>query len=208
MLLLSLKFERQLLDESSWYLGVSTSPLWFSNDKYRTQNAINFGWKKPINSKSDYGFNGSIADVDHFVYDELDFERYQLNVFYRFRSKYQHMIFLRWYQDDNKKGVEHNNRTSKGASYVISYPIYSHLSGNSMIGYEKQNYKQPNPLFNAFSDSSVAIISTALTYKYFDKQILQLKLSYQDKHIDSKLSAMKIYEYDRLEVNFTWRYAF
>jgi hypothetical protein len=75
-----------------------------------------------------------------------------------------------------------------------------------MLRYEEQNYQAPNPVFNAYSDSSLAILSTELVYSGFDKQRLHLKLNFQDKKIESELAAMKIYEYDRLEISFTWKY--
>ncbi|AOW78264.1 hypothetical protein A3Q34_16290 [Colwellia sp. PAMC 20917] len=207
MLNLSVKYERQLMNESSWYLGASTVPLWFSSNKYRNQNAINFGWQQLVNNNN-YGFNTSIAKVEHFVYQDLDFYHTQINAFYRIKAQYQHTFLINWYQDDNTKGLNHNSKTAVGASYIISYPIFNHLNGNSMIMFEQQNYEAPNPLFDVYSDATLAIISSELIYTGLEQQILQLQLSYQAKNLDSHLSAMKIYEYDRLKINLTWKYEF
>lgn len=204
----SVTYQYEMIDESSWYMGLSTVPLWFSKQKYRTENALTFGWQQPIDNTSQYGFNGLISKVDHFVYDELNFNRYKINAFYRFYTQFQHTFMLKGYQDKNKKGLKHNNKTAIGVSYMISYSILDKFGGSTMAMVEKQQYAQPNPLFNVYSDSFLAIISTELRYSGFDKQIIQLQLNFQDKDIDSELLSMKIYEYDRLEMNLTWKYAF
>ncbi|MBA6391506.1 DUF560 domain-containing protein [Colwellia sp. BRX10-3] len=208
MLSVSIKYEQQLQENSTWYLGASTAPLWFSSEKYRTQNALNFGWQQAINTASNYGVNGLVADVKHNIYSDLDFERYQMNAFYRMQAKYQHMFLLNWYQDKNQKGFDHNSRMAVGISYIVSYPIYQNFTGNTLIKLEKQNYDEPNPLFGVYSDSVLSVVSTELAYTGFENQIIQLQLSYQDKRLDSEISAMKIYEYDRFEANLTWKYAF
>ena len=208
MLSFAVKYEHQLADESSWYLGLSTAPLWFSSEKYRTQNALNIGWQKSIDTTSNYGFNVLAADVKHFVFQDLDFERYQMNAFYGIQSQFQHMFIFNVYQDENKKGLDHNNRLALGFSYIVSYPIHQDLTGNTLIKLEKQNYDEANPLFGVYSDSVLSVIATELVYSGFDNQVIQLQLSFQDKYLDSDVTAMKIYEYSRLEANLTWKYAF
>jgi len=206
LLSLSLRYEHQLLNEASWYVGLTTSPMEFLGERYRTQNALSFGWRQPINKTNSFGFNGSLSDINYFVYEQLDLERYQMGAFYRIQTQYQHTFLLSWYQDENNQGLTYNNRNATGASYILSYPIANHFFASGMLRYEEQNYQAPNPVFNAYSDSSLAILSTELVYSGFDKQRLHLKLNFQDKKIESELAAMKIYEYDRLEISFTWKY--
>tara|TARA_R110000737_G_scaffold332154_1_gene348902 strand:+ start:435 stop:1775 length:1341 start_codon:yes stop_codon:yes gene_type:complete len=204
----AVKYKHAMVDDSSWYVGLSTVPLWFSNEKYRTEEALTFGWQQPIDNTSQYGVNGLISNVENFVYEGLDFNRYQMNAFYRFYTTFQHTFMLKWYQDSNKKGLKHNDKTAVGASYMLGYAISDVLSVNTMLMYEQQKYAQPNPLFNVYSDSALAIISTELLYSGFEKQVIQLQLNYQNKAIDSELLAMKIFEYNSLELNLTWKYEF
>lgn len=208
MLSFALKYEHQLANNSTWHLGASTAPLWFSSEKYRTQNALNLGWKKSISTASDFGFNAIAAKVKHFVYQDLNFERYQVNAFYRFQSEFQHLFLLNVFQDKNKRGFNHNNRKAIGFSYIVGYPIHENFTGNTLIKIEKQNYDEPNPLFGVYSDSVLSAIATEIAYSGFDNQIIKLQLSFQDKYLDSDVAAMKIYEYSRLEANLTWKYAF
>jgi len=203
---LSLRYEHKLLNLASWSIGLTTSPMRFSGERYRTQNALSLGWQQPINKTNLFGLNASVADINYFVFEQLDLDRYQLGAFYRINTQYRHTFLLSWYQDENKKGLTHNNRTATGASYIISYPIANHFLVSGRLRYEQQNYQAPNPVFDAYSDSSQAVLSTELVYSGFDKQRLHLKLNYQDKKIESDLAAMKIYEYDRLEISFTWKY--
>ncbi|NQY87901.1 MAG: hypothetical protein HRT51_09165 [Colwellia sp.] len=208
MLNFSVTYQHEMLDYSTWYLGLSTVPLWFSKKKYRTENSFTFGWQKPIDKTSQFGLNGFISKVDHFVYEDLNFNRYQMNAFYRFYHTFQHTFMLTGYKDHNKKRLKHNNKTSIGATYIIGYVISGNLSGSTIARYEQQKYAQPNPLFNVYNDSSLATLSTELLYSGFDDQIIQLQLNFQDKDLDSQLLAMKIFEYNRLDMNLTWKYAF
>ena len=71
----AVKYKHAMVDDSSWYVGLSTVPLWFSNEKYRTEEALTFGWQQPIDNTSQYGVNGLISNVENFVYEGLDFNR-------------------------------------------------------------------------------------------------------------------------------------
>ncbi len=208
MLRFAVKYKHAMIDDSSWYIGLSTVPLWFSKEKYRTEEALTFGWQQPIDNTSQYGLNGLISNVENFVYEGLDFNRYQMNIFYRFYATFQHTFMLKWYQDNNKAGLKHNDKTVVGASYMLGYAISDELSVNTMLMYEQQQHAQANPLFNVYSDSALAIFSTELMYSGFEKQVIQLQLNYQNKDIDSQLLAMKIFEYNSLELNLTWKYEF
>lgn len=208
MFKVSVKYKHEMSDDSSWYLGLRTVPLWFSKQKYRTENALTFGWQQPMDNVSQYGLNGLISHVENFVYEGLDFNRYQMNGFYSFYATFQHTFMLKWYQDNNKKGLDHNSKTALAASYRLGYAITDTLNINTMLMYEQQKHDQTNPLFNVYNDSAFTLISSEILYSGFDKQVIQLQVNFQDKQIDSHLLAMKIFEYNRLELNLTWKYEF
>ncbi|TYK66288.1 hypothetical protein CWS31_006755 [Colwellia echini] len=205
---LSVSYQHELLNEASWYVGLSTTPLWFANDLYRTENALSVGWQQPIDNNSQYGLNAVVSQVDHATYDQLNFNRYIWNAFYRFFTDYQYTFMLKGYHDDNTNGLTHNNKTAIAGSYTVGYPITANLSGSTMVMFEKQTYEEPNPLFNELGDSSSVILSTDLLYSGFQDQAILLQLNFQDKSLESELLAMKIFEYDRLELNLTWNYTF
>ncbi|KGK01525.1 tetratricopeptide repeat protein [Thalassotalea sp. ND16A] len=204
----SAKYQQQLLNETSFYLGLSTAPLWFSGEKYWDQHALLAGWQQALDSNSGYGVNAAIAEIDHLIFDNLDLTRYQVNAYYHYQTSVHQLFILNGYLDDNKDGLKYNDKTVLAGSYVLSYPIYHDVTGSTMLMYEQQQHDARHPLFNAYSDSSLALISTKINYNGFDQQLLQLELSYQEKNVESKLEAMKLYEYERFEANVKWQYRF
>ena len=202
------KYKHTFADDSSWYLGVKTAPQWFVKKKFRTENAITFGWQELFSPSSQFGLNALFSNVDNAVFEQLAFNRYQASTFFTFRSQFQHVVMLKWYRDVNKMAIKHNNKTSFSASYIVSYPFADKLIGKALFMLEKQKYLAPNPLFNEFSDSTLGMISTELLYTGFKKQLTKLQVNYQNKQVDSGLLAMKIFEFDRVEINLIWTYAF
>ena len=200
-------YKHRVSNDTLLNIGVATSPFWFSGDKYRTQNSVFAGWQQKIDRNSNFGVNGIYADVDHYIYENLDLERYQLNTYYRYVTGVQQLFILNTYQDKNKFGLKFNNKTSVGLSYVLDYPIYEKFSGNLMLMHEQQKYDGLNT-FNEYSDSSLNMIASRFSYTGFSGQVLQLQLSYQDKSVESDLAAMEIYEYHRFEANVKWKYNF
>ncbi len=204
----SAKYQQKLKNDKSFYLGVSTAPLWFSGEKYWDQHALLAGWQQSLDRNSGYGVNAAVAEIDHLIFDNLDLTRYQVNGYYHHQSSVHQLFIINGYQDDNKDGLKYNDKTVLGGSYVLSYPIYPDVTGSTMLMYEQQQHDARHPVFNAYSDSSLALISTKINYNGFDQHLLQLELSYQEKNVESKLDAMKLYEYQRFEANVKWQYRF
>jgi len=201
-------YRHKFLNDSELRVRVSTAPLFFANDKYRTQDALSLGWQQSYDRQHDYGINASVADIDYAEFSNLDLTRYQTSAFYRYQSQLQHMFLLNSYVDENKQGLAHNDRYVIGGSYTLSYPIMNNLSGSTMVSYEEQRYRRKNPFFNDFNHSSSFLTTMQFIYEGFKKQLIFLQLSYQEKDIESDNVGLKIYEYNRFESSVTWQYKF